>query len=97
MKEADSAACGKEDVKLGQQLYLVIQTAEWSRQEAPGVHTKEGNPFPARPDIRFPTGEPTWRTYWSSDMVGMILAGVHIEVQAQSERKAQTLKYRDFT
>lgn len=48
MKEADSAACGKGDVKLGQQLPLEIQTAEWRRQGAPGVHTEEGDPSPVR-------------------------------------------------
>lgn len=45
MREADSAACGKEDVKLGQQLHFGIQPAEWRRQGAPGVHTKEGDPL----------------------------------------------------
>lgn len=70
MKEADSAACGKEDVKLGQQLHLVIQTAEWSRQEAPGVHMKEGNPFPASLDTCFPTGDPTWRPTGAGIWVG---------------------------
>lgn len=49
LKEADSAACGKEHVKLGQQPHLGIQPAEWKRQKAPAVHMEEGNPIPARP------------------------------------------------
>lgn len=49
MKEADSAACGKEHVKLGQQPHLGKQPAEWKRQRAPAVHMEEGNPIPARP------------------------------------------------
>lgn len=33
LKEADSAACGKEDVKLGQQPHLGILPAEWKKAE----------------------------------------------------------------
>ncbi len=68
MREADSAACGKEDVKLGQQLHLGIQPAEWRRQGAPGVHTKYGDPSPTRPDICFPTGEPLVLEYRWDDL-----------------------------
>lgn len=72
MKEADSAACGKEDVKLGQQLHSGMQTAEWNRQGALGVPTKEGDSSPVRPNASFSTKEPNWRSTGDGIWVGWL-------------------------
>lgn len=42
MREADSAAGGKEDVKLGQRLHAGILNGELKRQGAPGGSHERG-------------------------------------------------------
>lgn len=88
MREADSAACGKEDVKLGHLLHLGILAAERKRQGAPGVHNVEGNPYSTCLDACFPTGETNWKTIGRlNQRVRLSLRGRNNHGQIQTEKQ----------